>query len=106
MKLKLLIALLLLIAGCHVRGPSPTDDRSTPKPQATAIVLRDITEALADEIPASIVESDQLILVLEDLVRVHKLTDAQQKQIKAALPNVNSVRPLTGRDADLVRAVK
>lgn len=106
MKLTLLIGLLLVTAGCNVRGTSPTDDRPAPKPQITAIALRDITEAIADEVPASIADSDQLLLVLEDLVRVHKLTDAQQKQIKAALPNVNTVRPLTDRDASLVRAVK
>ena len=106
MKHKFLIGLLILITGCHVRGSSPTDDRSTPKPQTTVITLRDITEALADEIPGSIADSDQLILVLEDLARAHKLTEAQQKQIKAALANVNAVRPLTDRDADLVRAVK
>lgn len=106
MQHKFLIGLLFFMAGCNVRGPSPADDRATPKPQTVSLALRDITEALADEIPTSIADSDQLILVLEDLVRVRKLTDAQQKQIKATLQNVNSVRLLTARDADLVRAVK
>lgn len=96
---------LILIVGCAGGSVVPAPDDAKPKPVVREIAFADITEAIADAIPSSIETSDKLILVLDDLVVVKKLTSIQARQIKTAA-DIDSMRPLTEKDAEIVRGVK
>ena len=106
MKTKLLLVLCLAIAGCGPATRSSTEPAKPDAPIVVAVSLNEIAVELAARIPKSIDNSDQLILILNDLVTAGDLTQTQADQIKSALANVDSVRALTDTDAAAIRGVK
>lgn len=106
MKQGLIACLCLVVIGCGVRGASPIAPQPSPTPIVSVIPLGEITAALADEVPVSVCDSDQLQLVVDDLVIAKKLTQAQASQVKQSLGDISKQRPLTDADAALLRAVK
>lgn len=109
-------ALLVGLAGVgciNTPTPLPPDEQVDPQPAPTpgpsvSLKLAEVSEAIARRIDAKAFRhSDELLQVVEGMVAVKELSEADGRRIIDACPGIRGKRrALTGEDAAAVRGVK